>query len=508
MEKVTTFQRMYFVLGGLLFENECCEAFFQREDYPRNLLSENKVIIDIVSFIRKTYHDNHILMTDSIFKDMICDKVGISTKNFDKSSKPDVYLTIWEKSEESYYESKDKPDYIQIWKTELKALVSSYVRDKVKATIKLQYQLLGKGCFGDSCEEECPYKKTCGECKKSGLSSFDFITSYCDTKVQRLQSLNQHTRRTVSLEYGANLESRLEVYKDEFKYLKDNKKTSLGVPWSIPSLNDITGGMNKGRVTAFCARTAGGKTAMAIQETAHAWQHHGVNILYLNLEMPMVEFTARLDSTLTQMSFASILGRNWKTQTEIDKFIDKRRSVDVDRKLKSEYVIKDIPRMNVTQLETFIRRYYNMWGENFICVLDNINIVEMPVGLPRHEACSLVMAKFHELVKELNITHGIILAQLNRDSENTQKSGIVTAKDVRDSDKLLDHVDYAFALISLGKRIKKLITMKARTALGFAIKLANNLWFMRMDEQSNKTNMYDEDEKDFCLDDEEELGFG
>lgn len=508
MKERSEFDRMYTILGGLIFEVNCCNMFFQREDYPLDLISESKRCCDFIEMMREVYREDHITITFNRFKDLLSRKLDIPLKSIDDSDEASIYYELWQTAELQYHKEIKQDEYTQMWKSELKWMVEHFARRRAMELSQKQYHMLKRPCFGQKCDNPCDCKYHCDQCRKLKAKPFTFVVDWFDQEMEKLKSIRQESRGNVTLEYDATLEDRMTRYQKEFDERLSGDFDTLGIPWSIKALNEMTDGQNKGRVTAICARTAGGKTAFAIQENAFAWLNTDVNILYFNLEMPAKEFEARLDSTLTRLEFNKILSAKWDDQAELDNFMKCRREIESLRHVKvNKFVIKDVPRLNMTQMESMIRKYYNIWGENFIVVLDNVNIVEMASNVPRHEACSQYMAKFHELVKELNLQHGIIMAQLNRDSENSNKSGVITAKDVRDSDKLLDHVDYAFALLSLGKDIKKLVTMKARTALGTTIKLKNNLQFMRMDEYTQAGNNYDSEADKFTMEDEFDLNF-
>ncbi len=498
----TEFQRVYSILGGLLFNINCVEVYMSREDYPKDMVSRSKEIQRIISFVKKQYNSDHITLTWNIFQDYLSKAINVPRKKLDRSDKAELYYTLWEKAEEAYDREKESDEYFNKWKAELKWAVENYIKEKSLWLSLRHHKMLKKECFGETCGAECDVKKHCGKCYKSNCPPMDYILNLFERENEKLRNLKSDTRGIVSIFYDSNIEERKKRHREKFQRRQDGH-TLLGYTTGLNTIDDWTGGFIKGSVMTILARTGQGKSALALQMCSDCWAKEPVNVLYLNLEINKIEIQDRLDSALTGVDFDKIYKGKWSSEREFNKFQDKLENL-IEKKV-NRFKILDVPELTVGQLRAIFLEHYRLWGDNFIIVLDNLNITDPPTDMSLTDGMNHMAKEFHKYVKEFNCC-GLMVAQLNREADNEKKR--ITGKHLRDCDKLLDHVDSAFAIVPLGgKQWKKLLTVKGRAFAGTTVKLQNRLYRMRMEEDDSMKGDYDKDDESFLAPDEEMIPF-
>jgi hypothetical protein len=233
----TEFDRMYSILGGLLFEINLVNIYMSREEYPMDLLSRNVIISDIIGFIKNVHQEANITMTWNRFKDLLAVKLNIAVKNLDDAPDAEPYYTIWEQCEAQYIKEKQSDEYFDKWKAELKWMVDFYVKNKSKWLCKRKYLMLKQECFGTICERPCEAKKECAKCRKlQDVSPYSFITEWSQEREDELHQISSETKGRREISYGENVEERIDKYRQERAFRLAGNKT-LGITTGLESFD-------------------------------------------------------------------------------------------------------------------------------------------------------------------------------------------------------------------------------------------------------------------------------
>jgi len=491
-------ERLYLILGGMLFDFHCLNVYMSRRQYPINLLSNNRTVVYLVKIIKNVHEADSVCLTFSRLKDWICKIHNIDPKNLSTDPKADRYFIIYDKAREIYEKYKD--DFQSRWRKELKWAVEEYIRRRRLWLSEKEHLMAKNICLGMYKKEKkcraCPVRKQCLEASKLNKRNIEYMSIWREEEEEKLRVLLSDDNRVKIFSYNENIEDRRRYYQNVFDLKTDKPEATLGIPFSIPTLRRWTDGWCKGRAACIAGRTGKGKTALVLQEELYAFLHSNVNILHFNLEMPHFELEARLDSALTGIHFGNIIKGTYESEEEFQKFSDLLKN----SQRKNEFKIIDVPNLSIGEFRYYVRKFYNRWGDNFIVVLDNLNIMEYPARMRQDEAASHVAKVFHDTIKEYNIS-GIILAQLNRDADGETR---ITPRHFRDSDKIPDHMDWVVAIVDWGKSKKRLVLVKGRSFIGDYITLENNLHIMKLIEVQKEVEEMDEDEECFYIGEEHE----
>jgi len=488
--------RLYFILGGLFFNVNALNYFMTRTDFPLSLLSNNKALMNIVYILKKVYELENRVITFIRYKEMISHLHNLDPDTVYDNPKVQIYFQVYDKAKKLYDENSDD-EYFDTWKTELKCAVNDYIlRARMKMS-KKEYLMAKNKCFTVETKtadcEECMVRRECLKARKLGKDMVEFIMIWREEEEEVLRSLLRDDQKIIIVGYESNTKERVEYYNQVYDLKSENSEKVMGVPFTLPTLNAWTDGWTRGRAYCLAGRTAQGKTAFALQEEVYAFDNSEMNILHFNLEMPNKELEARLDAARTETSFGKVLKGNWASQEEKDEFVSKLVKVS-RKKRKNEFKIIDKPSLNLSELRYYVRQFYRRWGNNFLLVVDNLNIMKYPAMLKKEDAASNISKEFHEIVKEYNIP-GFLLCQLNRDADGELRN--ISPRHFRDSDKIPDHMDACFAITTLSKKRKRLILVKGRSFEGDFINLENRLDIMRLIEVPRNSKEDDSEGLDF-----------
>jgi KaiC/GvpD/RAD55 family RecA-like ATPase len=446
-------------------------------------------------------------MTWNRFKDLLAVKLNIAVKNLDDAPDAEPYYTIWEQCEAQYIKEKQSDEYFDKWKAELKWMVDFYVKNKSKWLCKRKYLMLKQECFGTICERPCEAKKECAKCRKlQDVSPYSFITEWSQEREDELHQISSETKGRREISYGENVEERIDKYRQERAFRLAGNKT-LGITTGLESFDEITDGFRKAQVVGFFGRSGVGKSALVLQMMLDAWVNSNTNILFWNLELPIWEIQKRMDSCLTGVAFNKLYTGKWESDKEYNDF--EVRLNNLYKNKQNQFKVLDVFDLNLTSMHQILKKYYQLWGDNFIVALDNISRMSAPLGMKEFEWYKKVAIAFHKGMKEFNCS-GVLVGQLNRDGKNVKRVGEADGNVIAGADAIINDLTAAFLLQKyLGQEQIKAIPLKGRNfAMKECIMLKNNLWRMRMEEMEVVGNTYDSDISEFTVDDEgQDLGF-
>ena len=480
-------KRLQFILGGLLFNIHTLSIFMSRHDYPDDMLSDNRLWKNILDSIKQVYYEDNIITPPLRFIELCAKSHNISVEDDPDNPIIEKYKIFYRKAKAIYETASENDDYLDRWKAEVRWAIKDYIRFKRKDLAEIEYYAMKHECFGDHKKtddcKECEIKALCYSASKKD-DKLEFVQNWRELNEGLINNLQKEDHKLRIIDYSHSLKERCNEYDEQFRAKKTSNKSTMGVPWSIPSINRWTDGHKQGRLMVIAGRTGSGKTALALQECFFAYRYGGVNVLYINLEMPKGEMNARLDALRTATPFTNVLNQRWDEGNAVTEYKDFKRALirdnrDADPNL--VFRILDTGSFNITDFKNVVRQHYRLWGSNFIVCVDNINIMTFPDDKDLDIAVNHAAQTIHATIKDYDI-YGLLLAQLNRSAEKTK--GRIMAAHFRDCDKIPDHADGVFAITDLGvSGRKKVQVVKGRSfQLGEYVFLENRLDIMQLIE--------------------------
>lgn len=204
------------------------------------------------------------------------------------------------------------------------------------------------------------------------------------------------------------LESELAKLEAEIVTARDGRV--VGIPTGILALDQLTsGGLKRGSVNVFAARTGIGKTTLALNLAHHA-AAAGHAVCYFTVEMPAGQLARKLLSLV-----AAIKGRKLTTGDLSDDEIDKLHYA-VSELHKVPIWIDDSFKASFESFE-FSCRKLKRQGKLDVIVVDYIQQLTLS---GRHQTKQAVVTEVSHRLKQLAISldvTAIVLAQFNRDAE-------------------------------------------------------------------------------------------
>lgn len=201
-------------------------------------------------------------------------------------------------------------------------------------------------------------------------------------------------------------------------------------PW--PTLNDVTGGWQRGELVLIAARPSMGKTALALNVIHHAAMHGSAAIFY-SFEMARESIVKRLVSLRAGISYRDLdrgelsTSERWAVREALDALY--------------AMPLRIIGASGRTVLS--IRVHAERMHHRGMCDLIAVDYIGLIRGADRAENRNRqlgdICRQLKELAAQLNIPV-LVLAQLNRGTETrTDKRPMMS--DLRDSGELEEHAD-------------------------------------------------------------------
>jgi replicative DNA helicase len=201
---------------------------------------------------------------------------------------------------------------------------------------------------------------------------------------------------------------------DELKQIKNSPQGLIGLPSSIPALNNVIKGYRKGGLIVIGGSTGEGKSTFAFQESLHlALQKIPVGII--SLEMMSQEIIQVMISSITGLESSEIMSANL-TEDQMDAFFAAGRFLN-----SLPLYIQDTPGLRIGQIKATARMWHKRYGIQML-VVDHIHLVRTDTDDSSAEQRYTDIAnQLKELAKELNIPV-LCLAQLARKDKSQRKT--------------------------------------------------------------------------------------
>ena len=183
----------------------------------------------------------------------------------------------------------------------------------------------------------------------------------------------------------------------------------IGIPSSIPALNEATDGFKPGDLVVIAGPSGTGKTALVTGFMLDIAEHTGQPAILMSHEMTSEEIAARCLAKLTGTSMRSILNGHLLA-TDEKKFLDA-----VERAQNINVIINDTPPRTPDRLEAFLRRANRKYQPSTV-VLD---FAQMISGESEVKNRSRVIEESAYMMKAYAKDGGypaFLLSQLNRNS--------------------------------------------------------------------------------------------
>jgi len=222
-----------------------------------------------------------------------------------------------------------------------------------------------------------------------------------------------------------------------------NRKDPItGVKTSIPTFDDLTGGLQGGRLYVLAAPSGMGKSAMAINIAKNVAENYlnddkGAKIGIFSLEMPKKEVKTRLVSAVSGVSQELI---------NTGKFDNEQY---LERIKKSEYYVNkmqirtdDTPSLHINQIRARALNLHRKYGLGLL-IVDHIGLAKSSAKEKRLEIADITMG-LKNLAKELNIPV-VALSQVSREV-GRRDNKIPMLSDLKDSASIEQDADMVIFL--------------------------------------------------------------
>lgn len=206
-----------------------------------------------------------------------------------------------------------------------------------------------------------------------------------------------------------------------------------GIPTGIPLLDEMTGGLQPGRVYGIGARPKVGKTVLAMNICTRI-ALEGRNVVVWSLEMADEELMQRIIAGVSNVQGAAIAQPN---RLEDEDF--SRLYAGVERLRKTKLMVCDRTDVTIEQIESQARQLHALGRLDLLCI-DYLGLVRMP-KMDRHDlSVGHVTRRCKILAKELRIPV-LLVFQLNRGSDTGVKVRPPRPSDARDSGSIEQDLD-------------------------------------------------------------------
>lgn len=213
------------------------------------------------------------------------------------------------------------------------------------------------------------------------------------------------------------IEEILSDVRQEMEELREDRKTTHGLPTGFEQLDKLLGGLNKSDLIVLAARPSMGKTGMALTMALSAALRLEAKVAVFSLEMGRGQVAQRLlamesNMNLHDLRIGELSGRQWElVQATLDKVSDARLYLD------------DTPGASVADLRGKARRLHARVGLDLL-VVDYLQLMSGGdggsrgrLGENRQQEITYITGSLKNLARELNIPV-IALSQLNRALES------------------------------------------------------------------------------------------
>lgn len=222
---------------------------------------------------------------------------------------------------------------------------------------------------------------------------------------------------------------------------RKEKGLLTGIPTPIESLNQFTGGWQKGDLIVLAARPAMGKTGLALS-FARAAAKDQKSVLFFSLEMPHEKLTYRLIAQELKTKSVTEMQRGDLTQPELNAMI-----LGTNRMTNYQISIDDQASMSLMQLRSKATRMKATNGLEMI-IVDYLQLMHGEGGKNsgnREQEISQISRGLKILAKDLNVPV-IALSQLSRAVETRGGDKKPQLSDLRESGAIEQDADIVIFL--------------------------------------------------------------
>lgn len=215
-----------------------------------------------------------------------------------------------------------------------------------------------------------------------------------------------------------------------------------GVRTSIPTFDDLTGGLQGGRLYVLAAPSGMGKSAMAINIAKNVAENYinndkGAKIGIFSLEMPKKEVKTRLVSAVSGISQELINTGKFDNESYLERIRTSETFVN-----KMEIRTDDTPSLHINQIRSRALNLYRKHGLGLL-IVDHIGLAKSSAKEKRLEIADITMG-LKNLAKELNIPI-IALSQVSREV-GRRENKIPMLSDLKDSASIEQDADMVIFL--------------------------------------------------------------
>jgi replicative DNA helicase len=253
-------------------------------------------------------------------------------------------------------------------------------------------------------------------------------------------------------------------------------KSGLGVPTGIKNLDRVLGGFQKGSVYILGARTAVGKTTMAVNMALSA-SEAGKRVGFVTVEMSGVDIVNKMISRSGRITSGAYLSGNL-SDAEVDRL---HQATNVLGPLPITFV--EVMRPTVDTLEIEAMR---LEAEGIdLLIIDYLQLFEAGDGkhrTPREES-KIVSTRIKMLARSLNLPV-LVLSQLNRQAPDFGEPELVH---IAESDQIARDADVVMFLFRLSAEGNHCLSVaKNRRGRKVAVQLRAELEFSNFTQAPNE----------------------
>ncbi len=493
-------------LAGLIYNPRAAESFIQRS-YDKALFFEESTVSDLthgdkkayfLAYCALAYYAKHTALVPWSYV------LKILRKRKSSQQRISAYKKTW-----ALVKKKRKIEFGE-WCEYMDTVITKYREYRHKDLFWKSAKLHSLTCLGnhgklDACKE-CEFWKECqGITGETKINPSVWILDWASAQTEQIKIDTKGTYIKVYQVHELMEEALEQLDKDRKEVDENGNLMAQGIRTPFPLLTKNIGGWRKQRFYMVGSRSGVGKSAFMLQCGDEA-ASDGEAVIYFNLEMPVKE-------ELIYRILAYICGiqnDNIEFETLMNKLITDAMMKKIRKKAK-EWVgsVDGKPLFEIvdaslsTPLPTILRhidRFKARVGDKrVLAIIDYFNIIYMPPNVKRPDLYMASMAEdIHAFARDRNIA--ILSAlQLNRIADGAKR---LTAKHVRDSDKIIDNVDAFWGLMEISPELIRLQNAKARYFRPKDHILKKELWKMGFKQYSS------EDNKPLPEDDEDDLEEG
>ena len=239
--------------------------------------------------------------------------------------------------------------------------------------------------------------------------ALDSIESFIKSAQEKVRTCIQSSRTSTF--------HSIKTFSNEAVLKMENQKTSgdgftTGITCGFDNINKFTNGFQRGEVTIVGARSAVGKTTLALNMAYRAALRGKVPVAIFELEMTGVSLAKRMLSMTSNVELYKIETGNLTAE-------DKVKIHYANKELESLPIFIDEGTQNtLMDIETKTRQLLDKYPDLGLVVVDHLSIVKTVGGKKtdtRTDEMRKISQGLHSLAKELNVAV-LAVAQLNRDS--------------------------------------------------------------------------------------------